>query len=560
MQSVTGLLLLAALAGPVSAQKLPLGPQALTFASGVDDSDQVYGLFLPKNFDENRSYPLIIMLHGAWANHRSALRDVFGRSTARGQLPLSDQQYIVAAPYGRGTMGYQGIAEQDVWNVLADVKRRFRIDEDRIYLTGLSMGGGGTLWLGLSRPDVWTAVAPVCPAPPFGTIPLAPNALNLPVYFFQGDADPVVVPEGTREWVKRLRDLGTSVEYKEYPGVQHNVWENAYAGEFIFQWFGQFKRNRYPERVRFVTDRYRNNSAYWVVFDKLTPGTFAKIDAQFKGPNRLEIATSDLGAFALNLAGHPSFTRSRPVEISIDGQNLTATGDSISLTRDGGAWVLRKYDRPPDAKRPGLEGPMGDIIAGRHIYVFGPAGNPPRPEVLRRRAVAARAAAWTGGMGGPLSLNLRAVPDVWVRPDEDADLVLFGTKETNNVITKLADRLPMHLVASAEEYGLLYLYPVNGHYVLVSSGLSWFPLTDPAPAGPPELPPGRAEKRPIPEGTDFLPPVPCDLTKYPDYLLFKGSPANVVAQGRFDDRWRLPAADAEKLKASGVVTLTAKTP
>ena len=57
-------------------------------------------------------------------------------------------------------MGYQGIAEKDVYDVLADVKARFSVDEDRVYLTGLDMGGGGALWLGLTRPDIWAASWP----------------------------------------------------------------------------------------------------------------------------------------------------------------------------------------------------------------------------------------------------------------------------------------------------------------------------------------------------------------------------------------------------------------
>ena len=80
--------------------------------------------------------------------------------------PVRDVDFLIAAPYARGTMGYRGIAEKDVYDVLADVERRFPVDEDRVYLTGISMGGGGALWLGLTRPDVWAAVAPVCPMPP----------------------------------------------------------------------------------------------------------------------------------------------------------------------------------------------------------------------------------------------------------------------------------------------------------------------------------------------------------------------------------------------------------
>jgi len=216
--------LLLAFAHAALGQTLKPGPQVLTIFSDVDDTEQPYGLYLPKNFNRAKKYPLVIMLHGAGSNHRLSLRRVFGKSNLPGETDVEatryfpewrDVDYIVASPYARGTMGYQGIAEHDVYDVLADVKKRFTIDEDRVYLTGLSMGGGGTLWIGLSRPDLWAAIAPVCPAPPDGTTELAPNALNYPVHFFQGGADPVVKPEGTREWVKRLQELGTTVEYTE---------------------------------------------------------------------------------------------------------------------------------------------------------------------------------------------------------------------------------------------------------------------------------------------------------------------------------------------------------
>ena len=172
------------------------GPQVVSFFSDADDTEQPYGLYVPRSFDPSRSYPLVIMLHGAGSNHRLSLRRVFGKSNANGENDVEatryfpewdDVDFIVASPYARGTAGYQGIPEKDVYDVLDDVKKRFRIDTNRIYLTGLSMGGGGSLWLGLTRPDIWAAVAPVCPAPPAGTEVYAPNALNYPMYFFQGE-------------------------------------------------------------------------------------------------------------------------------------------------------------------------------------------------------------------------------------------------------------------------------------------------------------------------------------------------------------------------------------
>jgi poly(3-hydroxybutyrate) depolymerase len=556
LQIATAMLFLLA-APPASAQKLPPGPQVLTFFSNIDDTEQPYGLYLPKNFNPAKKYPLVVMLHGAGSNHRLALRRVFGFSNRNGETDVEatryfpewkDVDFIVASPLARGTLGYQGIGEKDVLDVLADVKQRFPIDEDRTYLTGLSMGGGGTLWIGLSHPDLWAAIAPVCPAPPRGTTELAPNALNYPVHFFQGGADPTVNPQGTRDWAKRLEELGAKVEYTEYPGVQHNSWEKAYADEAIFTWFAQFRRNRFPDRVRYVTDRYKYDHAFWVRIDQLTPGTYASVDARFTAPNRIEIATKDLGALTLNLAGHPKFNAARPLEVSIDGNSISAkVQDSLSLTRHDGKWANARYEAGANAKRPGAEGPAGEAIAARHIYVYGSADRPkpqpgagrggPRDEVLaqRRTQAADLADVWSRGR---LMVFPRAVQDSAVRPSdfESANLVLLGTKESNSVIAKLADRLPMEL-KDATEYGLIYVYPVDGHYMLVCS-----PGVPAAPTG------GRGRG-----GFSFGPAQVFNTMQ--DYIVYKGSPDNVVAQGRFDNNWRVPADDAEKIKATGAVTV-----
>ena len=103
---------------PAISQKLPSGPQVLTIFSNADDTEQPYGLYLPKNYDPQKKYPLVIMLHGAGSNHRLSLRRVFGKSNMNGETDVEatryfpewkDVEYIVASPYARGTAGYQGI-------------------------------------------------------------------------------------------------------------------------------------------------------------------------------------------------------------------------------------------------------------------------------------------------------------------------------------------------------------------------------------------------------------------------------------------------------------------
>jgi poly(3-hydroxybutyrate) depolymerase len=541
----------------VFGQKLPSGPQVLTFFSEVDDTEQPFGLYLPSRFDPNKKYPLVIMLHGAGSNHRLALRRVFGKSNQNGETDVEatryfpkwqDVEYIVATPYARGTMGYQGIAEKDVYDVLAEVKRRFPIDEDRVYLTGLSMGGGGTLWLGLSRPDIWAGLAPVCPAPPDGTAELAPNALNLPMHVFHGDADPLVSPASVREWVARLQELETNVEYTEYPGVGHNSWENAYQDGAVFKWFAKFRRDRFPHRVRFTTSRYKYNSAYWVRCDELTPGTKASIEAKFTAGNRIEITTVALGAFTLKLAGHPKFNAKHALEVSIDGVKVSAsTKGEVSFAKREGKWEATTYETKTNTKRPDAEGPIAAAIADRHIYVFGTADNPSQEVLQARREQAAAAANWSVDRGeffGRVKVFPRVLADREIRPSdlESSNLILFGTKESNALIAKFSAQLPLHFNSTASDHGLIYIFPMGQRYLVINSGLPWWSTS----ASNAARPPSRRGFRPL-----FGPPGL--LMDLPDYVLFQGSLDSVIAEGRFDLNWRVPEAEANKLKTTGAI-------
>src|SRR5664279_1207832 len=304
-------LLFCALAGASILQ----GQTLVTYRSTVDGSEQPYALYVPKSYDPARRYPLVVSLHEEESNHVVNLKRVFGIPARYGETGLQALSrlavpravdYLVACPFARGTMGYQGIAEQDVYDVLADVKRRYPVDEDRIYLTGSSMGGGGALWLGLTRPDLWAAVAPVCADVFPGTEDLAPNALNLPMRFFHGDADPAVAVESSRQWQRRLLTLDSPVEYIEYPGVRHNAWDFAYRNGAIFDWFGKYRRNPNPDRVRLVARDLHYAAAYWVRIDASATGVLASLDA-VRTAAGIRVQTKDVDAFTLSTAAPLSF-------------------------------------------------------------------------------------------------------------------------------------------------------------------------------------------------------------------------------------------------------------
>jgi fermentation-respiration switch protein FrsA (DUF1100 family) len=535
------------------AQTLSPGPQVLTFFSDADDTEQPYGIYLPKNYDAAKKYPFVMMLHGAGSNHRLDLRRVFGKSNTEGENDVEasryfpaweDVDYIVASPFARGTAGYQGIAEEDVYQVLADVKKRFSIDENRVYLTGLSMGGGGTLWLGLTRPDIWAAIAPVCPAPPAGTGELIINATNFPVHFFHGDADPVVPVESSRKWVSDMQDLGVEVFYKEFTDVKHDSWVNAYDNEFIFEWFEPAVRNPFPDHVRFVSKLYKYNKAFWVKFDKMEEyGALAEIDAKFNKENSVIISSKNLSAFTLNLSGHPKFKPGNEVQLKVDGTEIKVKSDSIiSLKKTGNTWVpVTANELSGRYKKRGAEGPLSAAFSSRHVYVYGTLDNPSDDELKRRIAIANEAADWSQNRGpflGRVMFFPRVVSDKDVRKSdlESSNLILFGTKQTNAVIALHAASLPVHLTASEKDYGLLYIFPVDKRYFAVSSGLPWWT--------------GDTDK-----GLPFIPVRYRKIAEYKDLLFFKGSSQNVILNDFFSPEWKLTEGSKSKLEGSGAVTI-----
>ncbi len=539
---------------------LRTGPQLSTFHSDVDDSNQPYALYLPKSFDPGKKYPLVVSLHQEDSNHRLNLRSLFGAATRLGGEadtedmryfpPVRDVDFIIACPYARGTMGYQGIAEKDVYDMLADVKRRFPVDEDRIYLTGISMGGAGALWLALTRPDVWAAVAPVSPLPGGVAEELAPNGLQLPIRLFHGDQDPVASVETSRRWQRKLQDSGVTADYLEFPGVRHNAWDLAYRNGAIFDWFAKFRRNPFPDRVRFVTRSYRYSSAYWVRIDGLTPGMAASIDAEWTANGEFHIQTQNIEGFTITVApAHLPLVRqvgqavppasSSVLTVSIDATPVRVKpSPSLSFTKSAGRWQSGRFE--PTGKRPGAEGPISEAVSARQIYVYGGSGARTAEELEARRKIAETAAAWSTARSRlALSLAVKADTAVTAADLDSADLILFGTPETNSVIARFAPSLPLALSPAAADFGLLFIAPIGKHYALVSSGLPWWTGADEA---------NRSGNSLAPEQLRLL-------SSFGDYILFKGSLTNVVAEGRFDRNWKVPADAAQKLLSPGTVTV-----
>jgi poly(3-hydroxybutyrate) depolymerase len=191
-----------------------------------------YRMYVPKAYTGAKPFPLIVALHGL-----GGTEDSFFESYDKALPPLAEQHgYIVAAPIGYRVDGFYGwglgvqrgdaatqrtreLSEQDVMQVLQRMRRLYKIDENRIYLMGHSMGGIGTWAIAPKYPDIWAAIAPLSG---IGAPDTVERMRHIPEIIVHGDADPTVDVGSSRAMVAKLKELGVEHKYIEVPGGLHS--------------------------------------------------------------------------------------------------------------------------------------------------------------------------------------------------------------------------------------------------------------------------------------------------------------------------------------------------
>jgi predicted esterase len=181
-----------------------------------------YRLFIPKEYDGSRAFPLVVALHGLGGTEDS----MFGQNYR--MLPEVEKRgYILVAPLGYRIDGFYGrtpetraskFSEEDVMTVLARVRRDYKIDDQRIYLMGHSMGGIGTWTLGAKHSEIWAALGPISGVADPRTVE---KMRAIPEVVVHGDDDNTVPVSGSRAMVAEMKRLGVDVKYIEVPGGSH---------------------------------------------------------------------------------------------------------------------------------------------------------------------------------------------------------------------------------------------------------------------------------------------------------------------------------------------------
>lgn len=181
--------------------------------------------------------PLVIQLHGAGerGNGKEDLVkvDIHGFSK---YLEEAEHNCIVIMPQCPIDTFWAARVESIV-EFIEQLIKEYKVDEDRVYLTGLSMGGYGTWFTSMARPDLFAAIAPVCG----GGMAWNACVLKMPIWTFHGADDTVVNVLQSDEMVFKLKELGADITYTRIDGVGHNVWEYAYNKE-LMEWLLGKKR------------------------------------------------------------------------------------------------------------------------------------------------------------------------------------------------------------------------------------------------------------------------------------------------------------------------------
>lgn len=175
--------------------------------------------------------PLILQLHGAGergcGEEELRLVDVHGFSKL---LSQRDYPCIVVMPQCPKDTFWAAKVES-ILAFIDQLKALFPIDENRICLTGLSMGGFGTWFTAMARPDLFAAIAPICG----GGMAWNAHVLTMPVWAFHGTEDTAVTVRHSDEMVDALKKAGRDVTFTRMDGVGHNVWIHAY-NDTLMQW------------------------------------------------------------------------------------------------------------------------------------------------------------------------------------------------------------------------------------------------------------------------------------------------------------------------------------
>jgi len=348
-----------------------------------------YTVYVPRNYDASRTWPVILALHGSGERGSDGVRQMQIGAAQGIRANPERVPAIVVFPQAPAETRWLGEPADAAMRALEEAIVEFHGDRDRIYVTGLSMGGYGTYHLALAYPDRFAALVVVCgglfPHPtttavqqsplvtdandPYGFV--ARSLRHLPIWIFHGDADTTIPVEESRRMVEALRAAGApDMHYTEYAGVGHNAWDRAYREPELWTWL--FAQKRKPVRL---PSMFHAAGSFEVKLNRQETTTDAlgrmSIDKQFSG-DLVATSKGEMLMAGTAVEGSAGYVAIERVSGTLNGRSGTFLLQHNGLMDRGrGTLVVTVIPDSGTGDLAGLTGTMKiDITGGKHLYTF----------------------------------------------------------------------------------------------------------------------------------------------------------------------------------------------
>ncbi|SHG45561.1 Prolyl oligopeptidase family protein [Chryseobacterium oranimense] len=175
--------------------------------------------------------PLIVFLHGSGerGNNLDAVK-VHSPFTYKN---LIKEPVAFLAPQCPADSWWDTVT---IYNLIKEIQKKYKIDASRIYLTGLSLGGWGTLKLAMEHPEMFAAVVPVCAPTDMIMYANINRYKDLNMKIFHGGMDDIVLPENAFKFYQKLHPVNPSAELVIFPNDNHNSWDSTYSDPKLYEW------------------------------------------------------------------------------------------------------------------------------------------------------------------------------------------------------------------------------------------------------------------------------------------------------------------------------------
>jgi hypothetical protein len=445
------------------------GPMRRAYRSPADGKLTEFALYVPPGYDPEKTYPLIVALHGMNGRPMEMIMWLFGHDDPQKdgywedrhpRRDLDKLDAIVVAPDGHYNTMYRDVGEDDVMRVTDWAMAHYAIDRSRVSITGPSMGGIGTAACALHYPDRWAAAEPLCgyhsyfirgdmkgmrPWEKFiaeerSNVMWAENGQYIPMYVVHGTRD--LPEENSYVLIDRYNELHYSMK-DEHPELGHNVWQTTYEDLKGAQWLLGNHRPLHPRSLRFKTPRTRWADDAWLHVRELSASdTWGDITARVDRSNTFVLATHGVDALALD-RDTELVDDAAPVTVFVDQSKFVfQAGEPLEVHRDG-QWKAGPpvHDGPHKGGR--VSGPLRDVLHEPIVFVWGasdPAQSRANEEVAR---------AWAHVRAG-IHVDYPIMSDVEFAAhgepiDNERALFLVGNAKSNRLVRELEPSFPIRV-------------------------------------------------------------------------------------------------------------------